>query len=317
MTTKTMDLNHETAMRLWVKSFGKETKVKDFAGREIAKGAYGDRNSQYGWNVDHILPQSKGGTTADHNLVCCNIKTNDEKADKFPCFYANDKKFEIIKVQNHYEIKSATKTPQQEKQPNDELNFYDSASGLRFFKKLKGIQNKKRFVGSVLIRLDSLQNNAVIDFIEEMFSEENISYPDFKPYAEHELIGNKLSSELRILVTNYDMPQKDDISELLNRCILLNTYFSAYFCPLDFVKNYEIDFSVIYFDNKSKMYDYMKNGGELAQIKGGLDNTLYISDLVIINTEAKEKLSETGKLQRYNYIYSQLSKNLEKEVKGR
>ena len=74
MTTKTMDLNHETAMRLWIKSFGKETKVKDFSGREIAKGAYGDRNSQYGWNVDHILPQSKGGTTADHNLVCCNIR---------------------------------------------------------------------------------------------------------------------------------------------------------------------------------------------------------------------------------------------------
>ena len=151
-------------MRLWIKSFGKETKVKDFSGREIAKSAYGDRNSQYGWNVDHILPQSKGGTTADHNLVCCNIKTNDEKADKFPCFYANGKKFEIVRVQNHYEIKPVVKTPQQEKQADNELNFYDSASGLRFFKKLKGIQNKKRFVGSVLIRVEGLQNNAVVDF---------------------------------------------------------------------------------------------------------------------------------------------------------
>ena len=54
-----MDLNRETAMRLWGKSFGKETKVRDFTGREIAKGAYNDRNSEYGWNVDHILPQSK------------------------------------------------------------------------------------------------------------------------------------------------------------------------------------------------------------------------------------------------------------------
>lgn len=311
-----MDLNHETAMRLWVKSFGKETKVKDFAGREIAKGAYGDRNSQYGWNVDHILPQSKGGTTADHNLVCCNIKTNDEKADKFPCFYANSKKFEIIRVQNHYEIKPVAQTPKQEKQADNELNLYDSASGVRFFKRLKGIQNKKRFVGSVLIRIEGLQNNAVVDFIEEMFSEENISYPNFNPY------DKGLSPlELRILVTNYNMPQKDDISELLNRCILLNTYFSAYFRPLDYVQSYEIDFSVMSFDDKSKMYDYMKNGGELAQIKGGLDNTLdntlYINDLVINNTEAKEKLSETGKLQQYNYVYSQLSKNLKKEVEGR
>ena len=71
-------------MRLWNKSFGKETKVKDFTGRTIAKGAYNDRNSEFGWNVDHILPQSRGGKTADHNLVCCHILTNDEKADKFP-----------------------------------------------------------------------------------------------------------------------------------------------------------------------------------------------------------------------------------------
>ena len=44
-TTQFMDLNRETAMRLWSKQFGKETKAKDFAGREIAKGAYNDRNS--------------------------------------------------------------------------------------------------------------------------------------------------------------------------------------------------------------------------------------------------------------------------------
>ena len=35
-----MDLNRETAMRLWVKTYGKETKVHDFAGRRMVKGAY-------------------------------------------------------------------------------------------------------------------------------------------------------------------------------------------------------------------------------------------------------------------------------------
>ena len=99
-----MELNKETALRLWTKSFGKETKFKDFAGREIAKGAYNDRNSDYGWNVDHILPVSRGGKTADYNLVVCNIATNDEKADKFPVFRANGTQFEILKVENHYEI---------------------------------------------------------------------------------------------------------------------------------------------------------------------------------------------------------------------
>ena len=103
---KLMDLNKETAIRLWVQQFGKRQKAIDFAGREIAKAAYNDRNSNYGWNVDHILPQSRGGKTADHNLICCHIQTNDEKADKFPCFKANEKEFEIQKRQNHYEIVS-------------------------------------------------------------------------------------------------------------------------------------------------------------------------------------------------------------------
>lgn len=79
MEQKFMDLNRETAMRIWNKSFGKEAKVADFAGRVMAKGAYNDRNSEFGWNVDHILPQSKGGVTADHNLVCCHILTNDRE----------------------------------------------------------------------------------------------------------------------------------------------------------------------------------------------------------------------------------------------
>ena len=109
MKEKCMDLNRETAMRLWNKSFGKKTKVMDFAERTIVKGAYNDRKSEFGWNVDHILPQSRGGKTADYNLVCCHILTNDEKAGKFPTFKANGINFEIIKVENHYEIKRRTK----------------------------------------------------------------------------------------------------------------------------------------------------------------------------------------------------------------
>ena len=75
MKRKHMDLNRETAMRLWNKAFGKETKAVDFTCRVIVKGAYGDRNSDFGWNVDHILPVSHGGKTNDSNLVITHIKT--------------------------------------------------------------------------------------------------------------------------------------------------------------------------------------------------------------------------------------------------
>lgn len=50
----------------------------------MIKAAYNDRGSDYGWNVDHIFPQSRSGKTTESNLIYCHILTNDEKADKFP-----------------------------------------------------------------------------------------------------------------------------------------------------------------------------------------------------------------------------------------
>ena len=94
MKSDTMELNRKTAMELWKRQFGKTDRATDYAGRDILKAAYDDRGSAYGWNVDHILPKSRGGKTAEHNLICCHMETNSEKADKFPCFTANDTRFE-------------------------------------------------------------------------------------------------------------------------------------------------------------------------------------------------------------------------------
>ena len=109
-----MDLNKETAIRLWVKQFGKRQKAIDFAGREIAKAAYNDRNSNYGWNV--------------------------EKADKFPCFKANEKEFEIQKRQNHYEIVS--RNVDQREEEDEAVNFLDVAQGLKCWKQCKSYSGR-------------------------------------------------------------------------------------------------------------------------------------------------------------------------------
>ena len=301
-----MDLNRETAMRLWSKSFGNETKVKDFTGREIAKGAYNDRNSEYGWNVDHVLPQSRGGKTADYNLVCCHILTNDEKADKFPCFVANKLKFEIVKVENHYEIKRVTKKVNAQQGSNADVNFFDSASGIRFFKQLKGIQNKPRWVGSVLIRLQNVDNTAVIDFIEKFLDEENISYSMSTDYRR---------SETRIVAINYNMPKKEDVSVLLDKCILLNTYFKNYFIPMRYISEYDICYQVNHYKDKQAMYLEAQTIN-FANMSDNLDNALFINELVYINTEAQDKEPNLTfgyyKYNKYDYTYTKLSKNLEK-----
>lgn len=309
--TKSMDLNKETAMRLWSKFYGKNTKVKDFTGREIAKGAYNDRNSEFGWNVDHILPQSRGGKTADYNLIICHISTNDEKADKFPVFNANGKKFEILKVENHYEIRQISNGLNEEKkniENADSINFMDSAAGIRFFKELKGIQNKSRWVGSILIRLQNVSNTAVIDFIEKYLDEENISYSMSKDYR---------NSETRIIANNYDMPLKEDVSKLLDKCILLNTYLKNYFEPMGYISRYDICYQVNHFTDKEDMYLSTKTIN-FDNFNSSLDDALFIDELVYINTEAQDKEPdldfENYSYCRYDYVYTKLAENLEKEA---
>ncbi|WP_033379079.1 HNH endonuclease [Mesomycoplasma moatsii] len=39
-------------------------------------------NSRYSWNVDHIIPRSKGGTNKLNNLQAVHIRCNRSKGDK-------------------------------------------------------------------------------------------------------------------------------------------------------------------------------------------------------------------------------------------
>ncbi len=305
MKTNAMVINHETAMSLWSKRYGKASKVKDFAGREMLKAAYSDRNSEYGWNIDHILPQSKGGKTTESNLICCHILTNDEKADKFPCFSANGKQFEIIKVENHYEIRQKNEEQNQNvNTDNEDVNFFDSAAGIRFYKRLKGIQNKKIFVGTVSIRLQGLETTALIDFITEIFSNKTISY-DWDDDC------------FLIQITDYNMPHKEDINDLLNRCILLNTYLGKYFANEDVIDDYQIFYGV---HNYSDKLDCLTSYNDFCRT----NCPLLINELVRINTEAKQKLSSDSAIgkdelsyyvYKYDYIYTKLAENLKKQVK--
>ena len=305
-----MELNRETAMRLWNKTFGKETSAHDFTGRKIVKGAYNDRNSEFAWNVDHIYPQSKGGATNDSNLIVCHVLTNDEKANKFPCFTANKKKFEILKVQNHYEIKSLSNNKKEQQQQKDVADFLDSASGIRLFKNLKGIQNKPRFVGSVFIKLENVENTAIIDFIEKLFDEENISFNVSKNYY---------STITTILLKNYDMPFKEDINNLLDKCIILNTYLSNYFKEKQLITSYEILFRVDSFAKKVDMYinDQTINFNNLRS--NNCSNTLFINEGVVINTDVSKdiKYDLQSEYYEYNYIYTNLKENLIKEASKR
>lgn len=315
-----IDLNRETAMRLWNKTYGRESKARDYTGRMMAKGAYNDRNSDFGWNVDHILPQSRGGVTADHNLVCCHILTNDEKADRFPCFTANGIPFEIRRVQNHYEIRIREQMTKPEQEYED-VDLYDSAAGIRLFKNLKGIQNKDRFVGTVFIYLKSVSNGAVIDFIEKIFDSESISCCSYNNWYNTSLSGrNTYPRNVKITISNFDMPYKSDSSELLDKCVLLNTYLSSYFLKSGYVAGFDIYYRI---DCVSRTtVPEISDSQQLDHAHFTVErNGLYVNALVLSTTDAGEKAKKelflNSEYTPYNFVFTNLERNLNKEVSGK
>jgi len=62
---------------------------KDICGAELDKGAYGDTGSDYGWQVDHIIPEARFksgefGGDPDHpdNLRPLHWANNEAKGDR-------------------------------------------------------------------------------------------------------------------------------------------------------------------------------------------------------------------------------------------
>ena len=53
---------------------------QDPYGNPMYKSSYG-KDSEMGWNVDHIKPKSKGGSDATRNLQALNTSINKSKGD--------------------------------------------------------------------------------------------------------------------------------------------------------------------------------------------------------------------------------------------
>lgn len=316
---KIMDLNKETAIRLWVQQFGKRQKAIDFSGREIAKAAYNDRNSKYGWNVDHILPLSRGGKTADHNLICCHILTNDEKADKFPCFKANMKEFEIQKRQNHYEI--IARVADQKDEENEVINFLDVAQGLNCWKQCKSDRGSF-FIGYAKIRVEiSDESNQLLErygkFLGELFGVDGIFVEEKRDVYVNGFIylnGQPHNRVYIFTVMTGEVPTKEDTENLLNDCVTLNSY-SVYFLNNTGFESIQIVCGMKCYDSHFEMTLNCKK--DIIEKQVQFHDSLAIDELVKINTSAKKALkniSDQDGLYPYNFVFTQLVENLKKYI---
>ena len=115
------------------------------------------------------------------------------------------------------------------------------------------------------------------------------------------------------------MPFKEDINNLLDKCIILNTYLSNYFKEKQLITSYEILFRVDSFAKKVDMYinDQTINFNHLRS--NNCSNTLFINEGVVINTNVSKdiKYDIQSEYYEYNYIYTNLKENLIKEASKR
>lgn len=88
-----MEVTEEIKELVWghstkVKGYDPDLFRKDSAGAWISFGEFGNRNSQYGWEVDHIYPTSLGGDDQIENLRAMQWENNVSKGNDYPVYIA-------------------------------------------------------------------------------------------------------------------------------------------------------------------------------------------------------------------------------------
>lgn len=83
----------QTIQAIWekalsVEGYDKETVRKDACGAWIIRGHYGMRDSDFGWEIDHVYPVSLGGGDEPVNLRAMHWRNNAAKGDDFPVYNA-------------------------------------------------------------------------------------------------------------------------------------------------------------------------------------------------------------------------------------
>ena len=59
---------------------------QDFAGAWINRSCYGKTETKFGWEIDHLKPESQGGSDDLSNLLPLQWENNRKKGDEYPEF---------------------------------------------------------------------------------------------------------------------------------------------------------------------------------------------------------------------------------------
>ena len=84
-------------INLWNHFYGARQEAYDYAGQLMKKSVCGNPNSAYQPTIDHIRPLSNGGQDVLDNIIICHRNTNEEKAENFPHWKTNGRRFHAVR----------------------------------------------------------------------------------------------------------------------------------------------------------------------------------------------------------------------------
>ena len=69
-----------------INGYDKDTIRKDACGAWIFKEHFGLKDSEFGWEIDHVFPVIMGGDDFEQNLRALHCKNNESKGDDYPVY---------------------------------------------------------------------------------------------------------------------------------------------------------------------------------------------------------------------------------------
>lgn len=264
-------------MNFWNACLGNAMEALDCAGRKIARLAYSLKNNEMGWTIVPILPLKHGGTFTFDNFMLCHVKTAEEKGNNFPYFSANGHDF-IIEMKKGLYVVEEKRCEEIEQT----VEFSKAESGLALFAARQENCDGVRCVGIVSLRLKNPRTVALIDFMEDIFVEQDISYS-------LERRGN--SRVYKLIIKDHDLLQQKDYLDLFQRCLLAEHYLRYYFRPLGYLDAYDIGLNLIEYADKEELCRYDKE--DMAQDVRG---AAFVNGL-FIQKDFGKKLGDTPGLK--------------------